>query len=183
MSNIVNIPTLVIVTESVNMPISLIETKNFLRIDTSTDDDLLTRLIKSATKKCETYIGKSLITKTYKITFENCVLTKTKLPYGPLQNISLVTTKDAEGNITTVSTDEYVISKANNAIEFKSSLVNNIIEITYISGYGDNDTDIPEDIKQGLLFHIARLYDDRSGYSKVPNASVSLYNQYKNVRI
>lgn len=183
MSNIVQIPVVEIITDSINTSVTLEDAKNFLRIDSANDDELLTRLIKSATKKCESYIGKSLITKTYKISFENCILSKVKLPYGPIQSISSVVSKDSLGNIEVIAPENYSLNTATNTITFNSAIVNYIIEIIYTSGYGDLETDIPEDIKQGLLFHIARLYDDRSGYSKIPNASISLYSSYKNVRI
>lgn len=183
MSNIVQIPVVEITTDSINIPIKIEDVKNFLRIDSINDDELLTRLIKSATKKCESYIGKSLITKTYKISFENCVLSKVKLPYGPVQSISSVTSKDSLGNIEIIAPENYSLNTTTNTATFNYAVVNHIIEITYASGYGDLEMDIPEDIKQGLLFHIARLYDDRGGYSKIPNASTSLYSQYKNVRI
>jgi hypothetical protein len=47
------------------MPVSLAEAKNFLRVDTTDDDALITILIQAATNAAETFTARSLCTKGY----------------------------------------------------------------------------------------------------------------------
>jgi uncharacterized phiE125 gp8 family phage protein len=162
--------------------LSLSETKTFLRVDTSDDDDTITRIIKTATGQCELYIGKSLITKKYKLSLygkaENFIL----LPYGPVQSIDSVKKVDEEANEEVVSSDNYHLDAESNKIILGGNLYGYKIEVIYISGYGVA-SDVPDDIKQGLLMHIAKMYDDRNGYSSIPQASIYIYNRYRSVKI
>ena len=68
-------------------PWELEDFKDFARIDTDTDDNLLTLFLKSATRQCEQYLQKSLGIRT--ITLFALKLPKNyKLPFGPVSTIT-----------------------------------------------------------------------------------------------
>ena len=183
MITVKSIPIVKIYEDSLVNPLTLEEVKNFLRVDGDTDNDLITKLIKTATKKCETYIGKSLITKKYKLIFEDHSSESFRLPYGPVQSIESITIFDFNNNSSVIDSSQYIIEQDLNKLTANILISGHKVEILYTSGYGATASDVPDDLKQGILFHIARLYDDRGGYSMLPNASIILYNQYKNIRL
>lgn len=167
---------------SATEPISLIEAKTFLRVDTTEDNDLITRLIKTATGQCELYTKKSLVTKKYKLSLYEKAENYVKLPYGPAQSIESIKKIDEEANAELINPDNYNLDTESSRIILKTNLYEYKIEIIYTTGYGDA-SDVPEDIKQGLLMHIAKMYDERNGYSPIPQASIYIYNRYREIKI
>lgn len=164
-------------------PLTLTEVKNFLRVDIITDDDLITRIIKTAIKQCELYTGKTLITKTYKYSFYNSIIQAVKLLYAPIQSISSVKVVNEENSETTINSSVYFIDTIGGILNFKTVPANFYrLDITYIAGYGSNATDVPEELKQAMLIHIARMYDDKNGYSILPKTSLDIYKKHKIVR-
>jgi uncharacterized phiE125 gp8 family phage protein len=86
--------------ESDTEPVNPTEAKNWLKIDVTDDDDLITELITAARQQCEHYVKMSFITRTVKARVLNDQ-NNIELPYGPVVSVSQV--KDADGNI--VDTD------------------------------------------------------------------------------
>lgn len=159
--------------------IKLTEIKNFLRIDFDDDDNLLKELLKSAIKQCELYISKSLVQKIYKFSIYNSINNNlVELPYPPIISIESVSIIDKNNN--SINYINYLLDTISNTIIF-NVLPSNFyrIDITYKSGYAE----IPDDIKQGLLFHISKMYEDKVGYSPIPKASLNIYRNYKIIRI
>ena len=156
----------------------LAEIKNFLRIDFDNDDNLLKELLKSAIRQCELYTSKSLYQKTYKFSTYKNVTNILNLPYSPLISITSVNIIDKNNN--SIEYINYTLDTISSSIIFKS-LPNDFyrIDITYKSGY----TQLPNDIKQGLLFHISKMYEDKVGYSPIPKASLNIYRNYRTIRI
>ena len=158
--------------------IDLAEIKNFLRIDFDDDDNLLRELLKTAVKQCELYISKSLSEKNYKLSVYECATNTLNLPYPPVISVNSITIIDKYNN--NIEYTNYLLDTISNKIIFRN-LPNNFyrIDIIYTSGY----TKIPDDIKQGILFHISKMYEDKVGYSPIPKASLGIYKNYKTMRI
>lgn len=49
--------------------------------------------------------------------------------------------------------------------------------------YNAHEENLAEDIKQGILFHTAKIFEDKLGYSPIPRASYNIYKQYKSKRL
>ncbi len=167
-----------ILTEQDANIIDLAEIKNFLRIDFDDDDNLLKELLKTAVKQCELYISKSLSEKNYKLSVYECATNTLNLPYPPVISVNSITIIDKYNN--NIEYTNYLLDTISNKIIFRN-LPNNFyrIDIIYTSGY----TKIPDDIKQGILFHISKMYEDKVGYSPIPKASLGIYKNYKTMRI
>lgn len=72
---------------------TLANVKEWLRVDFTTDDDLITNLINQSVNLVEEYLNRAIIPQTI-----NCIATKRvllELPYGPIQSITSV--KDEDG--------------------------------------------------------------------------------------
>lgn len=169
-----------IISEEENTIITLNEIKNFLRIDFSDDDDLLKKSLNTATKQCEIAISQTLNKKTYKLSFYNQVNKIVKLNNPPIINITSVKTVDTEGKEIEINQDLYNLDIISGILIFKCQLNNFYrIDIVYSAGYEN----VPEDLKQGILFHVAKMYEDKCGYSPIPKASFNIYKNYKTIRL
>lgn len=158
--------------------IDLSEIKNFLRIDFDEDDNLLNRLLKSAIKQCELYISRSITQKTYRLSLYNRVGKFINLLYFPVTNVTSIDIIDKNNN--TIKFKNYTFDQISNKVTLNNIPTNFYrIDITYEAGY----TKIPDDIKQALLFHVAKMYDDKIGYSPIPKASLNIYKNYKIIRM
>lgn len=182
------------ITAEVDAPaVSLVNVKLHLRIDRADEDAFLTSLINTAPLFFEGYTKKALITKTYK-TYRT-IWDIFQLRRCPLQSISSIKYNDTDGVLQTLESGDYYIVKDNffgkvcfdEDFEFPS-LRNRPqqIEIIFKAGFGDADTNIPKDIQQGLLEHIAFMYKNRGdcldntcSNIQIPNSTKLAYTKYK----
>jgi uncharacterized phiE125 gp8 family phage protein len=98
-----------------------------------------------------------------------------------VQSITSVTAYTRSEVATAISTDNYYLSAGNRNLMFNANVVSHRIEILYVTGYGDAASDVPNPIKQGMLAHIAAIYDGRAGGKAMPSQSRELYSAYRNV--
>lgn len=142
-------------------PVTLAEAKEYARIDGSTEDTLITSLIKMARKHCESYIGKCIVLKSVEInsfTFPY----QFQMPYGPLTNIANISkcvTIDQNGVETplTYQVNAGLFPKLfilGGAQSYKFKLV-------YTAGFGE----VPEEIKLAIKMMVNTLYERREDFS------------------
>lgn len=103
-----------VITDVVTEPIGLTEAKLHLRVDGATDDDWLRATIPAAREFCESYLGRSLATKTLErsshrfptIAIHSYVGPYIELPFGPVQSVTSVqyvsANEDSAGNYATL---------------------------------------------------------------------------------
>lgn len=136
-------------------PILLPEAKEWLRVDYTTDDALITSLITRSRELVETYTNSSIVLTT--IVLEATARAVIQLPYGPIITVSSV--KDIDGNDLPYEWDHFVVT-----LEPKSwsptapeapQYVNTTT--TYDAGYAT----VPEGLKAVLLEVLAYLYENR----------------------
>jgi uncharacterized phiE125 gp8 family phage protein len=155
------------------LPVSLAYTKEYLHIDAadSAHNTTVTRMIKAARDFFESATNNSLteITyKTYRSSFSDLCFEIRKYPL-----ISIVSVKyyDEDDVLQTVSNTDYFIQPMSgyDILAFKqafvvptlSSDVGWPIEIEFKAGYTATEDAIPEDIADGLLAHIAKMFENR----------------------
>lgn len=126
-------------------PISLVEAKAHLRVDTSDDDTLITNLIRAAREYAEDFQNRAYVDRTYELLFDNAIPATIEPPYPPLVSVSSITYVDTAGDTQTVTASVYDVddkSEPGRIYEaygqtWPSAIraVNNTIAVTYVAGY------------------------------------------------
>ena len=149
-------------------PVSLAEAKAQCRVDTSDDDTLLTSLIKASRHYVENYIRRPLIPQTKSVSFNR--FHDEMLLSPQLQSVSGVTYVDSEGVTQTLATSIYQVDtdsqpgriyRAYNQTWPSVRLQPMAVKATVVCGYGDDASDVPEDIRLAILLLVSERYDRR----------------------
>jgi len=158
-------------------PVTLAEAKLFTRINGSSEDSLLTELVTIAREVAEEYLKRSVVSQTLQMIFDDGVSGKIDLLRSPVASINSVKTVTETGTETVVNSDLYYLN-TNNEIVFKQYISEHKIIIEYTAGYDE----IPSPIKQGILNHVASIYDDRAN-TQLPASSIDLYKPYRVINV
>lgn len=164
-------------------PLTLTEVKNYLKVETSDDDTLITNLITTVRQAAEKFLKISLINQSWKISYDSYCPSVVKLAMGPVQSITSVTAVQRDESTALISTDAYYLSAGNQKLIFDANVVSHRVEIIYLTGYGLAASDVPSPIKQGMLSHVLAIYDGRVGANVIPSQSQTLYSPYKMLSI
>ncbi len=178
----------------ISEPVSLEEAKNFLKIDTDDDDNLVANLVSTIRHMVENRIGRSLINRSYifrtNIPKNNCLL----LPRPPLVSvlrISMIGENDQSFDIppsdysvnTKQEPGEIILKPGKNWHEYLSGFSS--VEVEFIAGYGNNASSVPLPIRQAILLGLAYAYEYRATDKnmELPTMSDALLAPYKTVRL
>ncbi len=178
-----NTPSLVRTIAPASEPLTLTEVKDYLRVSDNNDDTLITNLIETAREAAERFLRSSLINQSWKTSYDEYTPSKVRLAMGPAQSITSVTVFARDETPTVISSDTYYLSAGNINLMFDANVVSHRIEITYVTGYGSAASNVPEPIRQGMLAHIAAIYDGRAGKNAVPSQALALYSPYKTLTL
>ena len=160
--------------------VSLAKVKEYLRINHDVEDALIAELISAATQGIERFLGQSIITQSYKITYNDNLPREVRLPYGPVQQIASVKAVDKAGVETVISSDAYYLDEAGNIV-FDACPVGHKIEVVYTTGYGD-ESQVPDDIITAMLSYITVMYEMRDDAVKIPPRALSALGAIREVR-
>jgi uncharacterized phiE125 gp8 family phage protein len=171
-------------------PMTLAEAKLYLRINTVSEDSLISDLIVAARMAAESYLSRSLITQTWKLAYNDYIPNTVFLPMGPVIAITNVTIYNPDGSSQIVDSVGYYLNAAKDSLVMNSPLfalnigIGSRIEITYTAGYGDSSA-VPKPIKFGMLAHMAALYDSRGTMSDgmLPEQSSQLYAPFREMKL
>lgn len=168
-----------LVTGPASEPVTTLEAKQQLSLvaEQTVHDALIGRLIKAARAWTETYAERSWINQTWRLTvshFPRCG--ELYLPRPPLASVTSVAYLDSDGASQTLSTDVYdVDADAEPGIVFRAynqswpSIRSQraAVTITYVAGYGDEPSDVPEDARHAILMQVAHLFERREATTEV----------------
>lgn len=185
------------VTAPTDEPVTIDETKHFLRIDDEDSDALIISLIKISREYAESVTGRALMTQTWKYYLDDFPSEDyIELPFPPLSSITHLKYTDTAATQTEFSSTAYSADTAgvpgrlvlgyNQTWPTATLATVNPIEIQFVCGYGTPD-DIPESLKQGMKIDIGNLFENRE--TIVINQSVNhidtidrLYAPYRTFR-
>lgn len=169
----------------------LSDIKRFLRISHMYDDELLIDLLTACVEYAEkfittTIVPKEILLQTNDFTKSNDIY-KILLPTSPIINIlkinaikELIKLDDEEHKDDIVEQHAFktILCNISNVLSIQSTELHEAFAIRFTAGYNT----IPPLIKQGILLHVAQLYDDQEN-DVTPNHAMKLYNLYRKVKI
>lgn len=164
-------------------PLSLQETKLYLRVDGSDEDTLISDLITAVREQAEAYTRRAFITQDWLLALHDCGRAAVRLPYPPVQQILSVQVVSKTGVVTPVSSDTYYLMVSGESMAFDVIPLGHRVEIRYRAGYGDTAGDVPEPLRQGMLAHVAALYDTRGDLEQLPASVRRLYMPYRAIQL
>ena len=168
---------------------TLSEVKNYLKVDTSADDTLITTLLQSAREVAERYLNQALITQTITEKLDRLHNPTIYLSVSPVISVSSFQYADSQNTTQTYNASNYIVDTFEKPARLSlaygktwPTLYGNIndVTITYTAGYGATASSVPMQIRQAILMMIADSYDNREDYvKKLPTASEYLLDQYR----
>lgn len=180
-------------------PVSLDELKAQSRVDGSADDATLTIYGKAARGAAEIYQNRQLITATWIYTLESFPLGEFSLPRPPLQSITSIQYVDSAGATQTWASANYQVDTKSEPGRVKpvttasypntQSDTYNAVTVTYVAGYGDSASDVPDTTRDAIMMWAAQLHEFRepiiSGESiaEIPDYIKSMLNATKVPRV
>ena len=168
---------------------TLSEVKNYLKVDTSADDTLITTLLQSAREVAERYLNQALITQTITEKLDRLNSPVLYLSVSPVIAVSSFQYADSQNTTQTYNSSNYIVDTFEKPARLSvaygktwPTLYGNIndVTITYTAGYGTEPSGVPMQIRQAVLMMVADGYDNREDYvKKLPTASEYLLDQYR----
>jgi uncharacterized phiE125 gp8 family phage protein len=174
------VPIIKILEESDAMPIDMENIKLFLKIDYEDENESILRSFKTALKQCEMMIGQSIVEKKYQYSFYSGIINNVRLIYGPVLLVESVETTDVKNTKITLDESNYFLDPISDNLIFKR-IPSSFYRLDIV--YRAKVENITDDLKQAILFHTAKIFEDKLGYSPIPKASYSIYRKYKTTRL
>jgi uncharacterized phiE125 gp8 family phage protein len=161
-----------LVTAPTELPVSLQEAKNFLKLEDSVteDDALVMALLRSAIEDTESFQNRKLITQTWDLKLDRFPCDRIWLPYGNLQSVTSISYVDTSGVTQTWSSSLYQVDTSGvlgsiipvyGEVYPVTRYVLNAVTVRFVCGYGDDPADVPEATRLGILFKLREFYDKR----------------------
>ncbi len=152
-------------------PVSLAQSKEFLRIDDANEDGFITSLIAAARLHVESTTSRALISQSWRIIFDDWPSDRiVKLPVGPLLSLTEINVFDFDGAAHSIALAQFQPETNTAAARiFLPSMIDGLplmreragIEIDYVAGFGASSDDVPADLKQAILSLIAYWFEHR----------------------
>ena len=103
-----------------------------------------------------------------------------RLPRGPVSSVQSVT--DLNG--VTVDPTTYHLRRVGDTDYLHGWNLSGLTTVTYTAGYGPAAADVPQDVRTGILLHVAHLWENRSASTTRPQSHIALgldaiYGQYR----
>jgi uncharacterized phiE125 gp8 family phage protein len=152
--------------------VTLAEAKNYLRVDYSEDDSLITALINTAQTRLEQYAGIAMTPRTLKVVaYVDAFI---ELPYTPTNTISKVEYWDNNAWVEMQVGGYYVLGDTTKKV-YLTSIFDNEFRFTYTCGYATT----PQTMKTALLKMVSDLYEYRESSVEATKPSANLMTAYE----
>jgi uncharacterized phiE125 gp8 family phage protein len=157
-----------LITGPATEPLTLAEAKLYLRVDSTSEDDLITALIKAARLQVENKTYRMLITQTWDLILDKTDLNESLIQIykQPVTAISSIKYYDSNNTEQTLSATNYQTEVSSNPAKVQIITFPQIydrlgaVTIRFVAGYA-NAGAVPQDIKQAMYFLIGHMYENR----------------------
>lgn len=181
-----------LVTPPTTDPVTLNEAKAHCRVAIPDDDGMLVTYLMAARQHIEKETRLALMTQTWDVTFDyewpmqkidGCQKHRIVLPRPPVQSVTSITYVDSAGSTQTLAASQYKVAKADTGetlIEPAYAAIWPVVRreiaaitVRFVAGYGSNQGDVPEPLRQAVLLLVAHWYENREAVN-VGNISSEL---------
>lgn len=154
-------------------PLTLDEAKAHLRVSGTDDDDTITAYLAAARLRFEQETGRQLITASYTMRLDRFPrgMDAIRLPKPPLQEVEEIRYVDANGDTQTLTEDtDYIVDTDREPGEIRLAYAQiwpatryqpNAVEIDFIAGHGDDETEIDELIRAAIRLMLGQFFEFR----------------------
>jgi len=184
------------VTPPSGTPIALADAKAHMRVDSTSEDDLITSLIAAAGARIEAETELALLSQTWRLYLDAWPPDlEVEIAPTPVLSVDDIVVYDAAGDPASVPTTGYLVDRYARPARIRLTDAGsspgveiNGIEIDFTAGFGSDPADIPEPLRQAMLLLIAHWYENRQVASDgranpVPAGYAALVAPYRNVRL
>jgi len=181
--------------EPAEEPVSLAETKAFLKVEDTAEDGLITTLIGAARLHVEGVTGQALLAQNWRVVLDRWPDNRVvKLPVGPFISLTEISAYDQGGSAHLINLVQFFAEPDRlllplNVVGMPSLRDRQGLEIDYVAGYGTEPEDVPADIRQALLVLVAYWFEHRDAVivagsgSVVPTGFDALVSRHRAVRL
>lgn len=169
-----------LVTPPASMPVTLDDARKQLSLPpdpvtgTHPRDGQITLLIQTAAAHIEPpngFVGRSLITQTWRISADREPEGVIEIPFPPMQSVESIKYIDAAGDEQTIDVADYSVDTDSTPGRIKPKTRwpktgdhLSAFTIQFIAGYGNDPEDVPPPIRQAIMMMIRRsYYNDEDG--------------------
>lgn len=160
-------------------PISLVQIKEHLRVEHTSEDTLISAYITSARLHIEAILAKLLISQNWRINFDRLPTGKTVyLPLAPLLSLNSVSFYTDQSGPNTIPAVDYTIDLDSVRPRFSLHLQRQNLrafgayELDVTVGYGPAAEDVPGDVRQALLLLVAHWYENREAATPIAREQI-----------
>ncbi len=146
-------------------PLTLVEIRAHLRLDTEEEDALLSALAIVAREHLERETGLVLAERNFRLCLDDWpadgIVT---IPRGPVRVVTAVTVYDGEGEPQAVDLDGHLLDGQARPARLwlrdvpQPGRAMNGIEVEFSAGFGESGADLPETLKRAMLLHVAAMF-------------------------
>lgn len=170
-----------LITAPTSEPVSLTQAKTFLRVEHTADDTLISSAIAAARYAAESYLRAALLPQTWEYTVANPNGAEIRLPFGPAQSITSITLTNEAGTTTTMASGNYRLSVDGFTVLLANPPSIEKLKVTYSASSYTSSSAVPALLAQGMLHHIAAMYENRDGDAPMPVQSLTCYQPFRRV--
>lgn len=152
-------------------PVTLTEAKLHLRIDHSSEDDLIKALIRAARDEVERQTSLALIEQDWRLAIDHAPANGTIfLRRGPIRELISITMYGADGEAAIVDPETYQLDDLSTPARLflrerpPRLRAMNGIEIDFRAGFGEAGTDVPDLLRRAILMLVAHWFEFRAGF-------------------
>lgn len=178
-------------------PVSLAETKSWLREDVSDEDQLIQALIVSARMTLEAYTRRFFVTQSWRLVYDawpKSVATASRLiiPFAPFQSVDAIRIYGADGVAKAIDTQSYRAPGANDEGRVIFSVAPpaaergaDAIEVDFTVGYGDLANETPEPLRRAIMTLVTHWREKRGDEADdaLPSAVMQLAAPFRRRRL
>lgn len=152
------------------LPVSLADAKAHLKVEHGADDALIAVLIGAAARAAEQQLNRALMSQTWQLIIDAFPAAEIRLPMPRVQQIVSIQYVDAAGTLQSLAPTAYrldadflpgwaLLSVGGTWPATREQA--NAVQITFVSGYGNDPADVPPDVRLWVLLHVGTAYANR----------------------